>query len=185
MNKKKYHEKIKRIKMIIMDVDGVLTDAGLVVGHDGFEYIRFNVHDGAGIVMAQKMGYRFGILTGRNTPIVDRRAEMLHIKDVFQNEIFKIDSYRTVLRKHHLQNEQVCYIGDDILDIPVLEEAGFSVAPANAVSEVKKYVDYVTEKCGGDGAVREVIDLVLDVTGRKKELIRQIKEKTLPIYRLS
>lgn len=171
--------------MIILDVDGVLTDAGLIIGHEGFEYIKFNVHDGAGIVMAQKMGYRFAILTGRNTPIVDRRAEMLQIQDVYQNKIFKIDSYEFILKKYGLKDEEICYIGDDILDIPVLERVGFSVIPSSAVKDVKKYADYITKKAGGDGAVREAIDLILDTTGRKKALLTQLRDKSLPLYKLS
>lgn len=176
--------KLKKIKMFILDVDGVLTDGGLIVGHDGFEYIRFNVQDGAGIVFAQKFGYRFAILTGRDTPIVTRRAEMLHIEDVYQKQLFKIDAYEEILKKYHLRDEEVCYIGDDLLDIPVLKRVGFSVAPASAVKDVIKYADYITKRVGGDGAVREVIDLVLDASSVKKELIDKISDKTLPQIKL-
>lgn len=177
--------KIKKIKMIILDVDGVLTDGGLIIGHHDFEYIRFNVQDGSGIVMAQKVGYRFAIITGRNTPIVDRRAQMLGIKDVYQRMIFKIDAYEDILKKHRLSDAEVCYIGDDILDIPVLERAGFSVVPSSAVKDVRKYADYMTKRAGGDGAVREALDLILDLSGNKQKLIRQVKDKTLPVRTLA
>ena len=176
---------VKSIKMFILDVDGVLTDGGLVMGHDGFEYIKFNVQDGAGILMAQKMGYRFAIITGRNTKIVDERARMLGIKDVFQRQVFKIETYRKILKKYNLQESEVCYMGDDILDIPVLERVGLAVAPKNAVDDVKKVVHWVTTRNGGDGAVREAIDWVLTQKGDMKKILSQIREKTLPIKKLS
>ena len=184
MKKKNLKGKLKKIKMIILDIDGVLTDAGLVIGHDGFEYMKFNVQDGAGMVMAQKLGYRFAFITGRNTAIVNRRAKMLKVQEVFQNKVFKIDSYRSILKKYRLKDEEVCYMGDDILDIPLLIQAGFSAAPVSAVPDVKKYVDYVTKRAGGDGAVREVIDLILDAVNLKKKLLYQILNQTLPLKRL-
>jgi 3-deoxy-D-manno-octulosonate 8-phosphate phosphatase (KDO 8-P phosphatase) len=182
---KNLKDKIKKIKLIILDVDGVLTDGGLIVGHDGFEYIKFNVQDGAGIIIAQKMGYRFAIITGRNTKIVAKRASMLKIKDVFQGRIFKIEAYLKLKKKYKLQDQQICYMGDDILDIPVLEKVGLAVAPKNAVKEVKRVAHYITNRSGGDGAVREMIDLVLDQTGKKKKLIEQVRKQTLPIRKLS
>ncbi len=183
--KKSLKEKIKKIKMIILDVDGVLTDGGLMIGHNGFEYMKFNVQDGAGIVMAQKVGYRFALITGRNTAIVDRRAEILHIADVFQNRFFKIETYEEVIKKYHLKDEEVCYIGDDLLDLPILERVGFSSAPANAVDDVKEKVDYVTVRKGGKGAVREMIDLILNLTGKKEKLIQAIRHQTIPEVKLS
>lgn len=165
---------LKKIKMIVLDVDGVLTDAGLMMGHDGFEYMKFNVQDGAGIVLAQKLGYQFAIITGRNTAIIDRRAKMLNITDVYQNKLYKLESFNELLKKYKLTEDQACYVGDDILDIPILQRVGFSACPADAVSDVKKYVDYVTKRRGGEGAVREVIDIILDKAGLKKKLLEDI-----------
>ncbi len=166
--------KLKKIKMIIMDVDGVLTDAGLMIGHDGFEYMKFNVQDGAGIILAKKLGYKFAMITGRNTAIIERRAKILGIEDLYQNKLFKMESYLDILKKYHLSDEEVCYIGDDILDLPVLMRVGFSAAPQDAVSDVKKRVDYVAKRGGGCGAVREVIDMVLEGAGKRKKLIEDI-----------
>lgn len=183
--KRSLKEKVKKIKMIILDVDGVLTDGGLMIGHNGFEYMKFNVQDGAGIVMAQKIGIRFALITGRNTAIVDKRAEILQIADVFQNRFFKIQTYEEVLKKYHLKDEEICYMGDDLLDLPILERVGFSCAPANAVDDVKEQVDYVTVRKGGEGAVREMINLILNLTGKKEKLIRAIWEESLPEVKLS
>lgn len=166
--------KLKKIKMIILDVDGVLTDAGLMIGHDGFEYMKFNVKDGAGIILARKLGYKFALITGRNTAIINRRAEILGIEDIYQNKLYKMDSYEDLLKKYKLKDEEVCYVGDDILDLPILMRAGFSAVPVDAVPDVKKYVDYVAKRKGGEGAVREVIDLILDGAGVKKKLIQDI-----------
>lgn len=160
--------------MIILDVDGVLTDAGLMIGHDGFEYMKFNVQDGAGIILARKLGYHFALITGRNTDIINRRATMLGIQDVYQNKLYKMDSYEDLLKKYKLKDEEVCYVGDDILDLPILMRAGFSAVPSDAVPDVKKYVDYVTKRKGGEGAVREVLDLILEGAGVKKKLIQDI-----------
>ncbi len=160
--------------MIILDVDGVLTDAGLMIGHDGFEYMKFNVKDGAGIILARKLGYKFALITGRNTAIINRRAEILGIEDIYQNKLYKMDSYEDLLKKYKLKDEEVCYVGDDILDLPILMRAGFSAVPVDAVPDVKKYVDYVAKRKGGEGAVREVIDLILDGAGVKKKLIQDI-----------
>ncbi|HBQ20893.1 MAG: hypothetical protein A2Z91_08570 [Deltaproteobacteria bacterium GWA2_38_16] len=168
------NQKLKKIKMIILDVDGVLTDAGLMIGYNGFEYMKFNVQDGAGIVLAQKIGYRFAMITGRNTAIISRRAKMLHIKDVYQNKLYKMDSYKKILKKYKLKDEHICYIGDDILDLPILMRVGFSAAPQDAVPDVKKRVDYVAKRLGGCGAVREIIDIILDGAGVKDQFVKDI-----------
>ena len=162
--------------MIILDVDGVLTDAGLMIGHNGFEYMKFDVQDGAGIIFAQKVGYKFALITGRNTEIINSRAKMLGIADVFQKQISKIEAYNSLLQKYELTDEEVCYVGDDILDIPLLSRVGFAVVPANGVLDAKKYADYVTKRKGGEGAVREVIDLMLNQAGLKKKLLKEILE---------
>ena len=185
MNMKRLVPKIKKIKLIILDVDGVLTDGGLILGHDGFEYMKFNVQDGAGIVMASKMGYPFALITGRNTKIVEVRAKMLGITDVFQKSIFKIDAYLSLLEKYKCADEQVCYMGDDILDLPLLKRVGLAIAPASAVKDVRLAADYITRRAGGEGAVREAIDMILDLAGKKKQLLASIMDKSLPVHKLS
>ncbi|MBI4040379.1 MAG: HAD hydrolase family protein [Deltaproteobacteria bacterium] len=162
--------------MIVLDVDGVLTDAGLMMGVGGFEYMKFNVQDGAGIVMARRLGYQFAIITGRKTRIILNRAKHLGIMDVYQQQIDKLPAYLKILAKYELKDEQVLYMGDDILDIPILQRVGFAVAPANGVAEVKQIADLVTKRSGGEGAVREAIDYLLMHTGLKKIVLDRIRK---------
>ena len=177
-------QQLQKIKLFMLDVDGVLTNGGLFIGPNGLELMQFNVTDGAAIVLGQKMGFKFALLTSSASPIVAARAKILKIEDVYQNLIFKIDAYEDLLKKYKLTDEAICYIGDDLYDIPVLSRAGFSVVPSSAVKDVQKYADYITKRGGGAGAVREVIDMVLDATGKKKELIHKFLTKTLSTTKL-
>jgi len=154
-------DKINKIKLILMDVDGVLTDGGIILGTQGIEVKIFNVQDGAGITMARRVGLKVGILTGRTSEAVSRRAEELHFDIVSQGHFNKLNAYTQIKKQTRLADEEIAYIGDDILDLPVLRQVGYSVAVNNARSEVKQAVDYITSASGGKGAVREVIDLIL------------------------
>lgn len=160
-------EKLKRIKMLIMDVDGVLTDGRIVLGTDGFETKSFDIKDGHGIKMARNAGFFAVIITGRKSEAVLRRAEELGIEEVYQDVSNKIEVYQKIKEKHNLKDSEIAYIGDDISDIPILERVGLSIAPSDALEKLKEQVDYVTEKRGGRGAVREVTDLLL-----KKKVIK-------------
>ncbi len=147
--------------MLLMDVDGVLTDGGIYYGNDGEELKRFHVHDGYGVMKLKRSGFLVGIITGRVSRIVQRRAGELGYDDVHQNLDDKMSAYEAILRRHGLEDREVAYIGDDEPDIPVLKRVGFSAAPANALPSVRRVVHYVCRRRGGDGAVREVIDMIL------------------------
>ncbi len=168
---------LKKIKLILLDVDGVLTDGRIIKGSNGFEILEFHVHDGVGIVLAKKAGYLVGIISGRDSEIIHERGAYLGVDEIYTNVFYKIEPYKKILEKYNLTDDEVCYMGDELLDLPLLERVGFSVAVSNAISDVKKNVDYVTKAPGGQGAVREVIDLILDKTGKKKKLIETILTK--------
>lgn len=153
--------KLKLIKWVIMDVDGVLSDGQISYSSSGDEIKSFHAHDGQGIVLAHMAGLFTGIITGRQSPMVQRRAHELGI-DFFKEGVSqKLPIYQSFLSEYGVKAEQVCYIGDDLPDLGVLKHVGFSVAVADARDEVKAICDYVTIANGGSGAVREVIDKIL------------------------
>jgi 3-deoxy-D-manno-octulosonate 8-phosphate phosphatase (KDO 8-P phosphatase) len=154
-------EKARGVEFLLLDVDGVMTDGTIYIDADGRETKAFNIYDGSGIHMIRKAGVRVGIITGRQSAIVDYRAQELGIAEVHQRVLDKIKVYDELLRKYDLQDFQMAYIGDDVIDLPILERAGLSVAVPNAHPDVKRRVDWVTQKAGGSGAVREVTDLLL------------------------
>lgn len=147
--------------MIIMDVDGVLTDGRIILGSEGEELKNFYVQDGQGIALALQKGLIIALVSGRRSKAVERRAKELKIKEVYQNISKKIEVYSRLLKKYSLKDEEVAYIGDDLGDIPPLKKAGLALAPVNGVEEVRDIVHYVTRASGGRGAVREAIDIIL------------------------
>jgi len=157
----KIMKEAKKIKMIIMDVDGVLTDGRIILGSKGEELKNFYVQDGQGIDLALQKGLVIALISGRKSKVVERRAKELKIKEVYQDITEKIKVYRKLLKKYGLKDEEVAYIGDDLGDIPPLRKAGLAISPANGVEEVKKIAHYVTRASGGRGAVREAIDVIL------------------------
>ncbi len=154
-------EKLEKIRILLMDVDGVLTDGRIIIDSNGIESKFFNVKDGHGIKMIQRAGLEAGIISGRESQVVEKRAAELGITHVYQKAHDKLQPYRDILAKTGLQDHQVAYIGDDIIDIPLLRRVGFAAAPADAVGDVLPYVHFVSGKNGGWGAVREVCDLLL------------------------
>ena len=161
------------IKMLILDVDGVLTDGTLVIHSDGGESKFFNTLDGHGIRMWQRAGLKVALLSGRASEPTRRRAEQLNIEYVFEDCHDKLPTLEKFLEKLGLSPESAAFIGDDLMDLPAIRYVGFGVAVANAVDEVKKYADYVTERPGGAGAVREVIEYILKKTGKWQELMKR------------
>ena len=159
--RKKIAGKLHKIKMLLLDVDGVLTDGGIYYSSAGLEMKRFHAHDGYGVVRAREHGLKLGIISGRQTPIVDVRAKELQIEDVVQNASDKIGAMQALRSRHGFTIEQIGFIGDDVFDIPLLKTVGFSAAPGNALLAVRKSVDYVTTAPGVNGAVRELIDLII------------------------
>ena len=155
----------RRIRMVLLDVDGVLTDGGLYYTADGHELKRFHAHDGYGIQRGRESGLTFGIISGRTTPIVEARARVLKIDDVVQGAGDKVAAMRDIQRRRGFADEEFAFIGDDLFDIPLLRTVGLSGAPPNAIAEVRRSVHYVTRAAGGQGAVREFIDMILDRRG--------------------
>jgi len=154
-------DKSIKIKLFITDVDGVLTDGRIILGNNGEEFKFFHVHDGKGIQLAHEAGIKTAIITGRESKLVQRRADELSIKEVHQNIKDKIKTFNNLLDKYGVKEEEVAYIGDDVNDLDILERVGLSFTPANGVEKVKEVVDYITTKEGGQGAVREAIEMIL------------------------
>lgn len=157
--------KLKKIKFLTLDVDGVMTDGGVYIAESGDRFKKFNIQDGYGIVKLQQRGIRVGIITGGNSKIVMRRADELNIADVYQNIDDKVVAYEKIKAKHHLQDDEMAHVGDDELDLEVLMRVGFSAAPADAVPRVRQAVHYICKQRGGEGAVREVVELLLQGQG--------------------
>lgn len=161
-----------RIRLLLLDVDGVLTDGKIWVHTDGSETKRFDIKDGAAVVWAQRLGLRVGWLSARPSPVTERRAQELQVKLLVQTPQPKLKSYEQILRRQKIEDEtQVAYMGDDLLDLPVLARTGLSLAPADAAEDVRSRVHWVTKARGGDGAVREAIELLLRAQGRWDEVL--------------
>lgn len=161
------------IKLLILDVDGVLTDGTLILNADGSESKCFNSLDGHGIKMWQRAGLKVAFLSGRKSEPTKLRAEQLQIEYVFEDCHLKLPVLENFLEQIGLTPEAVAYVGDDLTDLPVIRYVGFGATVANAVDEVKKYADYVTMRPGGRGAVREVIEYILIETGKWQELLKR------------
>jgi 3-deoxy-D-manno-octulosonate 8-phosphate phosphatase (KDO 8-P phosphatase) len=168
--KKKLEEKLKKIQMLILDVDGVMTDGRIIIDDEGRQLKNFDVRDGHGLKIIQRYGIKIAILTGRKSEVVNHRASELDIKDVYQGVLNKKEVFQKILFKHNLAASAVAFVGDDIIDIPVLRQVGFSAAVADAVDVVKKSVDYVTKHNGGHGAVREICEMILQSQGKWPEI---------------
>jgi YrbI family 3-deoxy-D-manno-octulosonate 8-phosphate phosphatase len=158
-------ERCSHIAMLVLDVDGVLTDGGIVYGDNGVELKQFHVRDGSALKIWQHAGKRAAIITGRTSPIVAVRAAELGIDPVYQGAMEKMPAYRRLLTDAGLGPEQVCYVGDDVPDLPLLGSCGLAVAVADACPEVLAAAQYVTRAAGGRGAVRETIELILRCQG--------------------
>jgi 3-deoxy-D-manno-octulosonate 8-phosphate phosphatase (KDO 8-P phosphatase) len=158
-------EKILPIRLLLLDVDGVLTDGRIVYDAHGVESKFFNVKDGHGIKMVQRAGIIVGIISGRGSQVVVNRAAELGIEHVYQKSLNKTEPYEDLLAKTGLSDHQIAYVGDDVIDLPILRRVGFAAAPADAVPDVLPHVHYVAKAGGGWGAVREVCDLLLKEQG--------------------
>ena len=154
-------EKTKYIRLLVLDVDGVMTDGKIIMDHMGHEIKNFDVKDGHGIKILMKYGIDVILLTGRRSSVVEHRARDLGIGEIHQGIFNKLGVSEDILKKRSLDYANIAYVGDDIVDIPLLKRVGFSVAVADAADDVKKCVDYVTRNKGGHGAVREVCELIL------------------------
>jgi 3-deoxy-D-manno-octulosonate 8-phosphate phosphatase (KDO 8-P phosphatase) len=159
-------KKAAQIRLLLLDVDGVLTDGGIIIDDRGLETKRFDVRDGLGITLLIRAGIEVGFITGRASRVVTRRARELNVRMVYQGVQDKRAVYAKIKRRMHLTDDQVAYIGDDIVDLPILKTAGLAVAIRDGWPELKRQVDYVTRAPGGSGAVREVAELLLRAQGK-------------------
>jgi 3-deoxy-D-manno-octulosonate 8-phosphate phosphatase (KDO 8-P phosphatase) len=167
-------ERATHIRLLVLDVDGVLTDGRLYYDQAGNEMKAFSTRDGFGIKALQRFDIGVAIITGRSSTIVQRRAEELGISLVYQGCIKKIDAFNHMLQKTGLEEKQVCFAGDDWIDIPVLERVGLAVTVADADPLVQSRVHWITENPGGKGAVREICHLILSARGLDKVLLQEI-----------
>lgn len=166
-------ERAKKIKMVIFDVDGVLTDGSLFLGDGGEEYKAFNSRDGHGMKMLQDSGVKIGIITGRTSEVVRHRMESLGIEHVYQGKVHKVPAYEELIGSLNLHAEEIAYVGDDVVDLGVMKRVGLAIAVQDAHPLVKQHAHWQTEKCGGRGAGRDVCELIMQAQGTlEKELAK-------------
>jgi 3-deoxy-D-manno-octulosonate 8-phosphate phosphatase (KDO 8-P phosphatase) len=164
---------LKQIKLLAMDVDGVLTDGTITIGSDGTEFKTFNLLDGHGIKMWRRAGLKTALISGRESAVTKQRAKEMEIDFVYQPCQKKLDCFEKLLADSKLEPKNIAYIGDDVLDIPLVKRAGFGIAVANAVDELKSCSHYITSRNGGNGAVREVVEYILKNTGQWAALMER------------
>lgn len=159
--KKTLTSRLKKIKLLVSDVDGVLTDGGAYYSDNGLHLKKFNIRDGMGMVLLRKAGYKLAIVTTEKTKLVELRAQRIGVDDLAQGIVSKVEAVEELMKKYSLTWEEVAFIGDDINDLPVLKKVGFAACPADGTVINRKAAHYVTEADGGHGCVREVCDLLL------------------------
>jgi 3-deoxy-D-manno-octulosonate 8-phosphate phosphatase (KDO 8-P phosphatase) len=167
-----HSQRCRSIRLILSDVDGVLTDGGIIYDNEGIETKRFHVRDGMGIRLWQKAGYRFGLITHRSSNILKMRVAELGIEIIRQGIDNKLTAMQGILGELRLTPAQVCYLGDDLPDLPLMRSVGFGVAVADACGELREAAHHVTTLPGGSGAVRETIEMILKAQSRWEDLIQ-------------
>ena len=165
--------------MIISDVDGVWTDGSFYKGTDGQEFKKFNINDGVGVAMARAAGLKIALISGRYSPATEYRAKELNIEDVYNGGLNKIPAYEELKNKYNLIDSEIAYVGDDLIDISVMEKVGAPIAVANAINNVKKISAYTTKTAGGYGAFRESVSWIIDQQDRMSDVLKAMKEKIL------
>ncbi len=173
----KVEESAKKIKLLILDVDGVLTDGRIIYDDFGNELKFFNVRDGLGLSLLYRAGIKTIIITARKSKSVLRRAKECHIDKVYQNSLKKIEVYKGILKRLKLKDEEVAFIGDDIPDLAILKRAGLAVTVPDAAPEVKNICHLICAKSGGQGAVRELVEIILKSQGRWEEALARFNGK--------
>ncbi len=158
-------EKAKKIRLVVFDVDGVLTDGSLFLGDDGQEYKAFNSLDGHGMKMLQRSGVQIGIITGRTSKVVSTRMDSLDIRHVYQGQLEKLPAYETLKKDLGLEDDQIAYVGDDVVDLPIMRQVGLAIAVQDAHRLVRQHAHWQTPSDGGRGAARDVCELVMEAQG--------------------
>lgn len=154
-------ERFKNIKLLVLDVDGVMTDGGLTIGDDGLEYKTFHAHDGLGMKLLKATGVELAIITGRTSNIVKQRAESTGVGHFYQGATDKLAAFNELMQASGLQASQCAFMGDDVVDLPPMLKCGLALAVPDSPALVLKHAHYVTQKAGGRGAVREVCELIM------------------------
>ncbi len=162
-------ERLKNIKLLALDVDGVLTDDTLMFGPDGFEAKRFNISDGLYMVLAQRAGLEIAIISGRYSPATDSRMKDLGIKHVLQKKLDKTKQIAPLMEALKLQYDAIAFMGNEILDIKLSQKVGLAIGVADSCRELLDVVDYVTARKGGEGAVREILELWFEAVGKSAQ----------------
>lgn len=168
---------IREIKMLISDVDGVWTDGSFYKGTDNIELKKFSVFDGVGVAMARAAKIKIALISGRFSSATEHRAKELGIEDVYNGTLNKLPVYEKLKLKYKLDDSNIAYIGDDLIDIPVMEVVALPIAVANAIPDVKKIAAHITELSGGEGAFREAISWIISEQGRTEEVIQIMRER--------
>lgn len=158
-------EKAAKIKLLVFDVDGVLTDGSLIVGDDGEEYKAFYSKDGLGMKMLQQTGVKIAVITARTSNVVTHRMQSLGIKHIYQGQLEKLPAFEKILNELDLSEEQAAYVGDDVIDLPIMLRTGLAVTVADAHPLVKQHAHWQTPQCGGRGAARDVCELIMQAQG--------------------
>lgn len=161
----------RKVRMLLMDVDGVLTDGRILLYGNQQETKSFDVKDGVALHLARRAGLLTGIITGRQSEAVRWRAQELAIDEVHQKALDKLPVYRRILARQDLRDDEVCYVGDDWVDIPILRRVGLAIVPADADPETARHAHHRTRSRGGRGAIRETVELILQAQGKRKQLL--------------
>ena len=170
-------EKAGKVRAIVFDVDGVLTRGEIIFGPDGQEWKMFNIHDGHGIVLARKAGLKVALLTGRHSEAVRARARELGVDELVETRQSKGKALPELVTKLHVKMSEVCYVGDDLVDLPAMLKVGLPVAVADAMPEVRFHAAWVTTRKGGEGAAREVIEAILRAQEKWSPLVQRYLEE--------
>lgn len=163
-------EKAKKIKLLLLDVDGVLTDGRIIYDSEGRDLKFFDVHDGLGVYLLKKGGIPTIIITAKNSSAITPRARDMQVEEVFADVSPKLKVLPQILEKYKVDAEEVCFVGDDLVDLCLLKKVGFPVAVSNASQEIKEAACYITDKRGGRGAVREIAELILKSQGKWQDI---------------
>lgn len=166
-------EKAKQVKLVIFDVDGVLTDGSIYLGDDGQQYKAFNSRDGHGMKMLQNTGVKIAIITGRISKVVEHRVAELGIEHVYQGQRNKLPVFESLIGELALRPNNVAYVGDDIVDLPVMTRVGLAICVQDAHPLVKRHAHWVAKSSGGHGAVREVCELIMDAQGMLSQVLNE------------
>ena len=169
-------QKARAIKLLVLDVDGVLTDGRLWYGNSGEELKAFNIQDGLGIKLLQRAGVEVAIITGRTSQLVARRGAELGIKHIVQGREDKLVALRALCTELNIELSEIAYAGDDLPDLSAIAAVGLGIAVANAMPYVAQYAAHKTVRCGGDGAVREICDLIIQAQGKFEALLEQYRQ---------